>query len=163
MQWYSKGPIYGCRFPMQIHPFFIIVHQVLTHLIHKFIHPITHISPHSHSLGGKDNSLSCLASTAHAKNQQQPRGKKKKGLISLIKGSIGHRNVHIRGHGYTYRSINSIEHVHQEPQDHYHRWWPLSRLIPGWLPTGTMPPCHLALSHPRVHRHAKTVRRSTGP
>ena len=128
-----------------------------------FTHPITHISPHSHSLGGKDDSLSCLASTANARIQHHTQGEKKKELHSLIKGSVGHSNVHIRGCGYTYRSINSAERVHLEPQDHHHRWWPPSRLIPGCLPTGTMSPCHSALSHPGVHRHAETVRHSTGP
>ena len=37
------------------------------------------------------------------------------------------------------------------------------RLIPGYLPTGAMPPYHSALDHTRVHRNAKTVRRSTRP
>ena len=44
----------------------------------------------------------------------KPKGEKKKGHLSLIKGSIGHRNIHIHGHGYTYRSINSVERVHLE-------------------------------------------------
>ena len=57
------------------------------------------------------------------KPTQEPRGNKK-GLHSLIKGSIGHRNVHIRGCGYTYRSINYAERVHLEPQDHNHRRCP---------------------------------------
>ena len=70
MQGQMKRPIYGCRFPMHVQQgFIIIVHQVLTHLIHTFTHPITHISPHSHSLGGKDDSHSYLASMAQAKNQ----------------------------------------------------------------------------------------------
>ena len=37
------------------------------------------------------------------------------------------------------------------------------RLIPGYLPTSAMPPYHSDLGHPRVHRNAETVRRSTGP
>jgi hypothetical protein len=41
-------------------------------------------------------------------------GGEKKGLHSLIKGSVGHMNVHIRGRGYTYRSINFAERVHLE-------------------------------------------------
>ena len=129
---------------MQVHLYFIIVHQGLTHLIHTFTHPITHISPHSHSLGGKDDSLSWLASTAKARNQHQTQWGKKKGLHSLIKGSVGHRNVHIRGHGYTYRSINSTEHVHLEPQDHHHWWCAPPRLIaiasePVWCHPTTQP------------------------
>jgi hypothetical protein len=136
----------------------MIVHQVLTHLIHTFTHPITHISP----LGGRDNSLSCLASTANVGNQQQPRGREEMTSVT-DEGNVGHRNVHIYGHGYMYRSINSAERVHLEPQDHHHRWWPTSRLISGYLPIDMMPPYHSALSHPRVHRHAKTMRRSTEP
>ena len=126
-------------------------HQVLTHLIHTFSHPITHISPLSHSLGNMDDSCSYLASSAKAGNQHKNPGGEKKGLRSLVKESISHRYVHIRGHGYMYRSINSAERVHLEPQDHHHRRWQPSRLIPGCLPTGMMPPYHLALSHPRVH------------
>ena len=38
-----------------------------------------------------------------------------------------------------------------------------SRPILGYLPTGAMPPYHSALGHPRAHRNAETVRRSTGP
>ena len=79
-----------------------------------FSHPITHISPLSHSLGDKDDSCSYFASSAKAENQHKNLGGEKKGLHSLIKGSIGHRNVHIRGRGYTYRSINSVERVHLE-------------------------------------------------
>ena len=145
------------------HVLIIIIDQVLTRLIHMFSHPITHISPLSHSLGDKDDSRSYLASSAKARNQHKNLGGEKKGLHSLIKGSVGHRNVHIRGCDYTYRSINSSKRVHLEPQDHHHRWWPPSRLIPGCLPTGTMSPCHSALGHPGVHRHAETVRCSTGP
>ena len=37
------------------------------------------------------------------------------------------------------------------------------RVILGYLPTSAMPPYHSALGHPRVHRHAKTVRHSTEP
>ena len=147
---------------MQVHQYFIIVHQVLTHLIHTFTHPTTHISPHSHSLGGKDDSRSYLASMAQARNQHQTQGEKKKGHLSLIKGSVGHRNVHIRGCGYTYRSINSTERVHLEPQDHHHRG-ALPRLIPGYLPTGAMPPYHSTLGHPGVHQNTETVRCSTKP
>jgi hypothetical protein len=95
-----------------------------------FTHPITHISPHPHSLGGKDNSLSCLASTAKAGTNTKPRGEKKKRHLSLIKGTVGHRNVHIRGRGYTYRLINSAERVHLEPQDHHHRRCAPPRMIP---------------------------------
>ena len=102
-----------------------------THLIHMVSHPITHISPLSHSLGDKDDSCSYLASSAKAENQHKNPGGEKKGLPSLIKGGVGHRNVHIRGCGYTYRSINSAERVHLEPQDHHHRRWPPSRLIPA--------------------------------
>ena len=36
-------------------------------------------------------------------------------------------------------------------------------LIPGYLLTGAMPPYHSALGHPRVHRHAETMRHSTVP
>ena len=148
---------------MRVCQVLIIIHQVLTHLIHTFSHPITHISPLSHSLGDKDDSLSCIASSAKARIQHKNRGGEKKGLYSLIKGSVGHRNVHIRERGYTYRSINSAERVHLEPQDHHRRRWPPSRLIPGCLSTSTMPPYHLALGHPGVHRHAETMRHSTGP
>ena len=74
----EQKAIYGCSFPMQVHQYFIIVHQVLTHLIHTFTHPITHISPHYHSLGGKDNSLMCLASTTKAKTNTKPRGRRRK-------------------------------------------------------------------------------------
>ena len=79
-----------------------------------FSHSITHISPLSHSLGDKDDSRSYLASSANAKNQHKNPGGEKTGLDSLIKGSVGHRNVHIRGCSYTYRSINSTECVHLE-------------------------------------------------
>ena len=75
--------------------FLIIIHQVLIHHIHTFSHPITHISPLSHSLGDKDDSRSYLASSAKAGNQHKNPGGEKKGLHSLIKGSVGHRNVHI--------------------------------------------------------------------
>ena len=92
----------------------------------------------------------------------KPRERRRKDT-SLIKGSIGHRKVHIYRHSYTYRSINSIERVHLEPKDHHHRWWPPSRLILGYLPTGVMPPYHSALGHPRVHRNAEIVRHSTRP
>jgi len=146
---------------MRVCQVLITIHQVLTHLIHTFSHPITHISPLSHSLGDKDDSHSYLASSAKANNQHKNRGGEKKGLHSLIKGSVGHRNVHIQGCGYTYRLINSTEHVHLEPQDHHHRCCTSSRLMPGYPLTGTMPPYHLALSHPRDHRHAETMRRST--
>ena len=159
----AKDLFLAIVFPMRVCQVLIIIHQVLTHLIHTFSHPITHISPLSYSLGNKDDSCSYLASSAKVRNQHKNLGGKKKGLHSLIKESVGHRNVHIRGRGYTYRSINSAECVHLEPQDHHHRWWPPSRLIPGCLPTSTMPPCYSALSHPRVHRHAKTVRSSIGP
>ena len=37
------------------------------------------------------------------------------------------------------------------------------RLIPGYLPTSAMSPYHSALDHPRVHRNAETMRRSTAP
>ena len=37
------------------------------------------------------------------------------------------------------------------------------RLIPGYLPIGAMPPYHLDLGHPRVHRNAETMRHSTSP
>jgi len=74
---------------------FVIVHQVLTHLIHKFTHPITHISPHSHSLGGKDDSHLYLASTAKAKNQHQTQGKvERTPLTSQVKLYLG--KVHSR-------------------------------------------------------------------
>ena len=89
-----------------------------------FSHPITHISPLSHSLGDKDDSRSYLASWAKARNQHKNLGGEKKGLHSLIKGSVGHSNVHIRGRGNTYRSINSTERVHLEPQDHNHQRCP---------------------------------------
>ena len=79
-----------------------------------FSHPITHISSLSHSLGDKDDSCLYLASSAKAKNQHNNLGGEKKGLHSLIKGSVGHRNIHNRGYGYTYRSINSAERVHLE-------------------------------------------------
>jgi hypothetical protein len=56
---------------MQVHQYFIIVQQVLTHLIHMFTLPITQISPYSHSLGDKDDSLSYHAWTSKVENQQQ--------------------------------------------------------------------------------------------
>jgi hypothetical protein len=80
-----------------------------------FTHPITHISPLSHSLGDKDDSLSCLASSAIAGIQHKNLEGEKKGFHSLIKGSVGHRNVHIWGCGYMYRLINFAERVHLEP------------------------------------------------
>ena len=126
-----------------------------------FTHPITHISPHSHSLGGKDDSHSYLASTANAGPINL--GGEKKGLHSLTKRVGSLRNVHNRGHGYTYRSINSAELVHLYPQDHYHRRCAPPRLMPGYQPTSTMPSYHSALGLLGVHRHAETVRRSTGP
>jgi hypothetical protein len=92
--------------------------------IHMFSHPITYISPLSHSLGDKDDSLSCLSSSAKVGIQHKNLGGEKKGLYSLIMGSVGYRSVHIRGCGCMYRSINSTKHVHLEPQDHHHRWCP---------------------------------------
>ena len=37
------------------------------------------------------------------------------------------------------------------------------RLIPSYLPTGAMPPYHLALGYPGVHQNAETMRCSTKP
>ena len=147
---------------MRVCQVLIIIHQVLTHLIHTFSHPITHISPLSHSLGNKDDSRSYLASSAKAGNQHKNPGGEKRGLHSLIKGSVGHRNVHIRGCSYMYRLINSIERVHLEPQDHHHRWCP-AYADTDYLPNGMVPPYHSALGHLGVHRHTETVRRSTRP
>jgi hypothetical protein len=73
------------------------------------------------------------------------------------KGSVSHRNVHIREHGYTYRLINSTECVHLEihkiiiiDADHRLGWF--------WrLPTSAMPP------YLEIHWHAETMRRSTLP
>jgi hypothetical protein len=63
-----KRPIYGYRFPMQVQlDFIIIVHQVLTHIIHTFSHP-KHTSHLTLSLGGKVNSRSYLASMAKARS-----------------------------------------------------------------------------------------------
>jgi hypothetical protein len=90
MQGEMKRPICGCRFPMQVQQdFIIIVHQVLTHLIHTFTHPkhTSHlILPHlisyhlisSHltlSLGSKVDSRSYLASMAKARIQHETWGK----------------------------------------------------------------------------------------
>jgi hypothetical protein len=62
---------------MQVQQDFIIkVHQVLTHLIHMFSHPITHISPHS--LGDKVDSRLYLASTAKAGSNTKTQGKGRK-------------------------------------------------------------------------------------
>ena len=140
-------PIYGCRFPMQVHQYFIIVHQLLSH---PHVHPShhTHLTTLSLSLGGKDDSLSYPALSANYRSPTNLEGRRRKDL-SLIKGSIGHRMVHIRGHGYTYRSINSIEGVHLEPQDNHHRWCAPPRLILGYLPTSAMPPYLAALGPPR--------------
>ena len=74
MQGQSKRTIYGYSFPMQVYQYFIIAHQVLTHLIHTRSPMPSHISPYFHSLGGKDNSLSYLASTTKAGNQHQNQG-----------------------------------------------------------------------------------------
>jgi hypothetical protein len=74
----------------------------------------SHTSHHSHSLGGKDDSRSYLAPMAKAEIHHQTHGEKK-GHLSLIKGSVGHRSVHMQGHGYMYRLINSAERIHLEP------------------------------------------------
>jgi hypothetical protein len=61
-----KRLIYGGKFPMQVQQdFIIIVHQVLTHLIHTFSHPkhTSHLT-----LGGKVDSCSHLASMTKARS-----------------------------------------------------------------------------------------------
>jgi hypothetical protein len=80
---------------------------------HVIPQPITHITSHfTLSLGDEIDSRSDLASTTKAEIQHETRGKGIKGLLSLIKWSVGHGNVYIRERGYTYRSINSAERVH---------------------------------------------------
>ena len=105
------------------------------HLIHTFFHPITHISPLSHSLVDKDDYLSRLASSANAEILHKNLGGEKKGLHSLIKGSIGHRNVHIQGCSYMYRSINSTERVHLE----IHKITIIGSAPPRLMPTASQP------------------------
>ena len=57
----------------------------LTHLIHTFSPPITHITSHlTLSLGDEIDSRSDLASTAKAGILHKTRGKGRKGLLSLI-------------------------------------------------------------------------------
>jgi hypothetical protein len=95
----QKAYIYGCSFPMHVSSiFYNRVHQVLTHLIHTSHPSITHISLHSHSLGGKDESLSCLASTAKAGTNTKPRGEiEGTPLTSQVKLYL--ENVHSRKDG----------------------------------------------------------------
>ena len=58
----------------------------LTHLIHTFSPPITHITSHlTLSLGDEIDSRLDLASTAKARIQHETRGKGREGLLSLIK------------------------------------------------------------------------------
>jgi hypothetical protein len=77
MQGYKKRPIYGCRFPMQVHQYFInnsssSFKPSQPHVL-SFYH--THLTTLSHSLGGKDDSRSYLASTAKAGSNTKTRGK----------------------------------------------------------------------------------------
>jgi hypothetical protein len=73
--------VFLCKFSNN---YIIIVHQVLTHPIHMFTHPFTHISPHPHSLGGKDDSLSSLPQRPRPEANTNPGGEKK-GHLSLVK------------------------------------------------------------------------------
>ena len=60
--------------------------RFLTHLIHTFSPPITHITSHlTLSLGDEIDSRSDLASTAKAGMQHETQGKGREGLLSLIK------------------------------------------------------------------------------
>jgi len=139
-----------------------IISQLLIQPFHTFSHPSTHISPHSHSLGGKDDSRSCLALAAIAGNNTTQGKVERTPLTSQMKLYLG--KVHSRER-HMYRSIKqklcrSLHH----PQDHHHRCCTSSRLIPGCLPTkhdATLPLRTGAI--PEYHRHAETVRRSTGP
>ena len=138
---------------MQVHPYFIIVHQVLNHLIHLFTHPITHISPHSHSLGGKDNSLSCLASTVKARNQHQTQGEKKKAHLSLVKWSSNIEKFHSRGKDsicIDRSTIHSAE-VYTTHKIHHHRRCTSSRLISGYFLAWNDTTLPLSLEAPRIN------------
>jgi len=122
----------------------------------------THFSPHSHSLGSKDDSRSCLASAAIAGSNTTQGKVEKTPLTSQVKLYLG--KVH-SSEQHMYRSINQklCRGLHH-PQDHHHRRCTSSRLIPGCLPTkhdATLPLRTRAI--PEYHRHAETVRRSTGP
>jgi hypothetical protein len=77
-------------FPMRAsHIFIIVIHQVLTHFIHTFPYPITHLTTLSHALGDKDDSRSYLASTAKAENQHQTWGKvERTPLTSQVKPKL---------------------------------------------------------------------------
>jgi hypothetical protein len=60
--------------------------RFLTHIIHTFSPPITHITSYlTLSLGEEIDSRSDLASTTKARIQHKTRGKGRKGLLSLIK------------------------------------------------------------------------------
>ena len=138
---------------MQVHQYFIIVHHFLTHLIHMFSHPITHISSLSHSLGHKDDSLSCLSSSAKAGIQHNKARGEKKGLHSLIKGSVGHRNGHIWVLGNTCRLINSTERFHLE----IHKITIIDGAPPRLIPTASQ----LVWCHPTTQPWATLKSTST--
>jgi hypothetical protein len=79
---------------------------------HSHVCPIPSHTSHliSLSLGDETDSRSDLASMVKARIRHETRGKVER--TPLIKWSVGHENVHIRGRGYTYRLINSAERVH---------------------------------------------------
>ena len=92
-------------------------------------HPHVHTSHHTHltilAFSRQQGWLPLMPCLNGQSQKPTPNpGGEKKGLHSLIKGSIGHRNVHIRGLGYTYRTINFAKRLHLEPQDHHHRRCP---------------------------------------
>jgi hypothetical protein len=68
--------------------YIIIVHQVLTHLIHTFSHPTTYlVTSHlssSHSLIGMDDSLSSMSQQPKP-GQYTENPRKVEGLLSLVK------------------------------------------------------------------------------
>jgi hypothetical protein len=107
-------------------------------------HPHVLPSHHTHltilvlSLGDKDDSYSYLGSSAKAGNQHKNPGGETKGLHSLIKGSVGHRNIHIRGHDYTYRLINS-----ESMYTWNHKITIIGGAPPRLIPTSSLPVwCH---------------------
>ena len=119
---------------------FVVVVSYASMLSFNTSHPHVLPSHHTHlttlTLSKRQGQLPlvpCLIGQSR-KPTQEPRGEKKE-LHSLIKGSVGHRNVHIRVHGYTYRSINSTERVHLE----IHKITIIGGAPPRLMPTASQP------------------------
>jgi hypothetical protein len=92
----AKEPIYGCSFSYASMSSFnsnsSIFNPSHPHVLSSHH---THLTTLSHSLGDKDDSLLCLASSAKARIQHKnPRGREERTPLTN-QGSAGYRNVHI--------------------------------------------------------------------